>query len=425
MKKGRVRARRLGVVAGLVAFALVLAGCSELPQATPDWPNQVSGPLPSSITKQLNDAVSQAMTLSGASGAIVGVWAPWSGSWTAGVGTTAVKGATPMTTSMHFRIGQVTTSMTCSVLLQMVDSGKVKLDDKVESLLPQMTGTSGTTLRQLCQNTSGIGDYTAELQPQFVDNPTRQWVPLELVTDGMGAATPGSTTSFTQSNAGIILLGMALQSESGQNWEQLYDRYIFQRLGMDNSSLPTVNSLTAPAPQGYATALNTDGSPQCGTVNDVATQSPTLSWTAGGVVSNLSDLKEYSEALASGALLSKGTAKAQWSTVPMGSPVPSWQTWGLGAQQFGPLRGQVGDVPGFLTAMMSDPTSGLTVVVMLNNSSAGSSFIQNLGLKLATIASTAPAKAGKAGKAPSISLPWTADQTDAAMKAAAVCQPAH
>lgn len=412
--------RRLGVVAALAVAALVLAGCSELPRATPDWPAQASGPLPSSVATQLHDSVEQAMQLSGAPGAIVGVWAPWSGSWTTALGTTAAKGGAPMSTAMHFRVGQVTTSMTCSVLLQMAQEGKVRLDGPVDDYLPQMTGTSGVTLRQLCENTSGIGDFTAELEPEFVDNPTRKWVPLELVTDGMGEAAAGSTSTFSASNAGIVLLGMALESESNQTWQQLYDRYVFQRLGMTGSSLPTTDSLPAPYSPGYATQLNTDGSPQCGTTANVTVQSPTLSWTAGGVVSDLADLKVYSQALASSALISKASAAEQWQTIPMGTGAPSWQTWGFGAQQFGPLRGQVGDVPGYLTAMMSDPTSGLTVVVMLNDSSAGESFIENLGLKLAAIAATAPARHGTA---PKVAVPVTTDQADASMKAAAVCQP--
>lgn len=422
MKRDRVRLRRLGVIAGLLTTALVLAGCSELPVATTSWPSQAGGSLPASTTSKLHDAVEQAMTDAGASGAIVGVWAPWSGSWTAALGTTTPKGSTPVTTAMDFRIGQVTTSMTCTVLLEMADAGKVDLDAKVSTYLPQMTGTGGVTLRQLCQNTSGIGDYTQELASQFVDNPTRQWVPLELITDGMGAAPAGSTSSFLASNAGLILLGMALQSASGQDWEQLYDHYVFQRLGMSSSSLPTGDSLPAPYIRGYATVLNPDNSPQCGTVDDVTVQSPTASWTAGGVVSSLSDLEKYSRALAAGSLVSPKSRTAQWKTVSMGSKAPSWQTWGLGVEKFGPLLGQVGDVPGYLTAMMSDPSSGLTIVVMLNNSSAGASFIQNLGMKLASIASGA---AAVKGKAPSISLPWTSDQADAGMKAAEVCQSSH
>jgi D-alanyl-D-alanine carboxypeptidase len=212
MTVGRSRSRRWGSIAAVAVAALLLSGCSPSADAIAQWPTQASGPLPTSVQTQLQDSVDAAMKLAGASGAIVGVWAPWSGSWTAGIGTTTLKGSTPVTTKMQFRIGQNTTSMTCTVLLGLVDDGRVKLDDPVSKFLPQMTGVGSITLGQLCQNTSGIGSYTPDLVPQFVDNPKREWVPLELVTDGMGsagAATPGDV--YANSDAGIVaVVGFAV-----------------------------------------------------------------------------------------------------------------------------------------------------------------------------------------------------------------------
>lgn len=362
------------------------------------------------------------MKLSGSSGAIVGVWAPWAGSWTAGLGTTTAKGSTPVTTSMPFRIAQSTTSMTCTVLLALVDNGTVGLDDPASTYLPQMTGIGDVTLRQLCQNTSGIGDYSAELASQFVNNPLRQWATLELVTDGMGVAAPGSSAgAFSNSNAGIILLGMALQAASGQSWSQLYQKYVFDRLGMTNTSFPgpAQTTIIGTHPHGYATELTEAGALTCGTVDDVTDLSPSMAGTAGGVISSLPDLKAYSQALAAGALVSKSSFASQWKTVSLGSTAPSWEGYGLGVEVLGPMRGQSGAIPGYLTTMMSDPTSGLTVVVMLNNSSAGANFIQQLGMQLASIASKAPAVKGTA---PTISLPWTAEQAATSMASDAVCQ---
>jgi D-alanyl-D-alanine carboxypeptidase len=423
MRRGRRHWRALSAVASLAVAAVLLSGCSA-DLVTPRWPAQSTATLSTTVEKQLNDAVVSAMKLSGSSGAIVGVWAPWAGSWTAGLGTTTAKGSTPVTTSMPFRIAQSTTSMTCTVLLALVDNGTVGLDDPASTYLPQMTGIGDVTLRQLCQNTSGIGDYSSELASQFVNNPLRQWATLELVTDGMGVAAPGSSAgAFSYSNAGIILLGMALQSASGQSWSQLYQKYVFGRLGMTNTSFPgpTQTTMIGTHPHGYATELTEAGALTCGTVDDVTDLSPSMAGTAGGVISSLPDLKAYSQALAAGALVSKSSFASQWKTVTLGSTAPSWEGYGLGVEMLGPMRGQSGAIPGYLTTMMSDPTSGLTVVVMLNNSSAGANFIQQLGMQLASIASKAPAVKGTA---PTISLPWTAEQAATAMTSAAVCQPA-
>ncbi|MDQ1608093.1 MAG: D-alanyl-D-alanine carboxypeptidase, partial [Microbacteriaceae bacterium] len=210
---------RLAVVALTALLVLTATGCTQTMDASAHLPKQVDGALPTSVVSELSGAVTSAVTLAGASGAVIGVWAPWAGSWTAAPGTTAISGSVPMTTDMHFRIASNTASMTCTVLLALVDQRTVALDDLVTKYLPRMTDLDLITLGELCRNTSGLGDYVPTLAPQFVNNPTRQWPALELITDGLAApraGTPGER--FSYSNAGIVLLGMALEAATGKDW---------------------------------------------------------------------------------------------------------------------------------------------------------------------------------------------------------------
>ncbi|MDQ1588675.1 MAG: D-alanyl-D-alanine carboxypeptidase [Microbacteriaceae bacterium] len=410
------------VLAGLLG--LTATGCTQHTDASAHLPKQVEGALSTSTASELSNAVTSAMTLAGASGAIVGVWAPWAGSWTATPGTTAISGSVPMTSEMHFRIASNTTSMTCTVLLALADEGTVALDDLVTKYLPRMTNLDLITLGDLCRNTSGLGDYVPALEPQFVNNPRREWPALELLTDGMAAprtGTPGE--KFSYSNAGIVLLGIALQTVTGKSLDELYRSYIFNRLGMSETSLPATgdHAIPQPHPLGYATALDAAGAPLCGTLVDETLLSPSVGGAAGGAVSSLSDMKTYVEALATGALVSKKSSAAQWTTIPLGGDVPSWEGYGLGVMQFGPLRGYDGEIPGFISAMVTDPKTGLTVVVVLNNSTSGRQFARTLALQLASIASKAPARTGSA---PVIALPWSAQQAADGLKGMAVCPPA-
>jgi len=415
---------RKAVTASLVGIAVVaLAACTQTADATSKLPQQVSGSLESSVSQQLDDAVTAAMKRTGASGAIVGVWAPWAGSWTLAKGTTTPKGSTKVSTSMSFRIGANTKSMTCTVLLALADSGKVALNDLAAKYLPRMVGLGSITLAQLCESTSGLGDYQPGLASQFVNNPTRQWVPMELASDGLAESATGSPgEKYAASDTGYILLGMALQAATGRSWSDLYNQYVWQPLGMKNTSLPDPATLNLPSPHvnGYATAVDAAGAPQCGTTMDETELSSSMGWTAGGVVSTLSDLKTYAQALAAGTLVSSDSSKRQWSTHPLSADAPTWEGYGMGVVTLGPMRGYSGDIPGFLTSMMSDPTSGLTVVVMLNNSTVGSSYAQLLGMQLASIASKASAKTGKA---PVIALPWSQKQAEQGMASNAICPP--
>jgi D-alanyl-D-alanine carboxypeptidase len=375
-------------------------------------------------TDQLDAALTDAMTLAGASGAIAGVWAPWAGHWVDAAGTTTLKGDEPVSPAMRFRIGANTRSMTCTVLLRLVDEGTVALDDPVTDYLERTPGVDGITLGQLCQGTSGLADYRSELAAQFVNNPTRQWPPLELVSSALASTRTGAPgIAWHDSAGGYVLLGMALEAATHSDWPTLYQKYIVNPLHLQSTSYPGPAELTITGshPHGYATGRQPNGALMCGTVEDVTEISTSMAGVSGGVVSNLADMKTWSEALASGTLLSTASKKKQWTTVSMGKNAPSWQGYGLGAVQIGPFRGESGAITGFSSAMLSDPVSGLTVVVMLNNSSSGAALAQHLAQRLASIAAKLPPTKGTS--APLIEIPWSEAQMVQAIKKDAVCQP--
>jgi D-alanyl-D-alanine carboxypeptidase len=409
----------------LALSSLVLSGCTASADAKTDARAQVETPFPGEISERLDAALAEAMSLSGSSGAIAGVWAPWSGQWVVSPGTTAPGGTARMSTGMRFRIAANTKSMTCTVLLRLVDEHKVKLSDPVSMYLPRIADLDGITLGQLCQNTSGIADYRPGLAAQFVNNPTREWPPLEVVSSGLASdrlGAPGSV--WSDSNTGFVLLGMALQSATNEDWSTLYRHYIFGPLGMADTSFPdpATVGIAGPHPQGFAAAVDPGGQLMCDNILDRTELSNSMLGVAGGVVSTVSDLKTWVQALAAGALVSKKSGERQWETVPLGANSASWESYGLGVQQVGPLRGSAGAIPGFLSAMLSDPASGLTVVVMLNNSNAGAGFVEDLAQRLASVVSKVPASGNET--APLLELPWSEDQTVQAMQAAAVCQSA-
>ena len=76
-------------------------------------------------------------------------------------------------------------------------------------------------------------------------------------------------------------------------------------------------------------------------------------------------------------------------------------------------------MPGYLSAVFSDPVTGLTVALVLNNSAAGAGVAASLAWQLAAIASKAVAAAGES--VPEAGLPWSAQQNHDAIAAAAIC----
>ncbi|MDW6062233.1 serine hydrolase domain-containing protein [Streptomyces sp. FXJ1.4098] len=70
----------------------------------------------------------------------------------------------------RYRIGSQTKLMTATVLLQLVQEGKVGLDDKLADVLPEVAQrdlverADEITVRQLIRHTSGIPDFFASGQ---------------------------------------------------------------------------------------------------------------------------------------------------------------------------------------------------------------------------------------------------------------------
>ena len=68
----------------------------------------------------------------------------------------------PATKDMHFRNGAVAISYISTVLLQLVDQGKVRLDDKLSKWSPGLPNSDRVSLRMLANMTAGYSDYVAD-----------------------------------------------------------------------------------------------------------------------------------------------------------------------------------------------------------------------------------------------------------------------
>lgn len=410
------RARRALAVSLAAALAAVLAACAPEATATVTLPDQVSASLDADTQTQLQDAVEAAMAASGSTGAIAGVWVPWAGTWLQGLGTGGAGGA-KTTADMTFKANASTRTMTCDVLYALVHEGTVQLDDPVTDYVPGLPGYEDITLEQLCDSTSGIAGYASAISWRWRANPTRVWNPRELMAYGLGKpATGAAGVSFSDSDTGYVMLGQALEHATGKSAAELYDEYVFTPTGMTSSALPDTSTVQL---QGLYTR-DVDGKISCDTseASNLTSLSPSAGYTAEGVTTNLTDLGRYTQAVATGAR--DFDAKGRFDDgLPAAKDAASWFTATGGAYQAGTLIGQFGSVPGYLTAAFADRDTGMTIVVVLNNSRGPSYLARSLAWELAAIASKAPAASGQT--APDAGLPWTAADMAAQVESYAIC----
>jgi D-alanyl-D-alanine carboxypeptidase len=347
---------------------LVVAACSSAGVAPTQATPTVGVPAFAAKLQPLLEAKMQQLRIPGA---IIYVDDLGQGSWTTTLGTSDLATKAPMNVNSHMRIGSITKTFTATVILQLVDEGKLGLDDPVVKYLPQVPNGANITIRELLNMTSGLFNYSNDegFQQALVADPGKVWDPKELVSIAFRHQpyfAPGQGLHYTNTN--YILLGMLIEQITGMPVEKAFQQRIFTPLGMDGSSLPPriSSAIPDPHPHGYALAetLGRTGAPL-----DVTGWSPSWAWTAGSAISTLHDLKIWTKTLATGQLLSAATQKERLSWVPYKGV--SWighdtVAYGLGLADFGGVIGHNGEVPGFQSFMGYQPQKGATIVVLTN-----------------------------------------------------------
>jgi D-alanyl-D-alanine carboxypeptidase len=410
-------------VAATLASACLLAGlsaCTPGDDPAADF-EQVEGSFDAEVVEQLDATLAEAVRLSGSSGAVAGVWAPWAGGWTVGTGTVDFsEGADEVTADTRFQLAEGTGQLTCAVMLRLVDAGVVELDEQVADMVNGIPGLEGITLEQLCRNRSGIADYYGPLRSHFVTNPGRIWSSNELIASGLAAGRKGEPgATWSESRTGILLLASALEQRTGRSWSDLAKQYVLDPLELEATSLPAAARTSyAGALGGYA-ARTPGGQPACDAIVDVSERSSSIGGTASGARTTLTDAKAISESFATGEMFEEATARDVWTLTPFGGDAPGWQAQGIGAQQYGPLRGIAGESTGALSALFTDPETGLTVVLALNNSTGGETLVREAAFALASIASKAAPAVDR--DRPLVELPWSLEQATQRMTDAAAC----
>ncbi|MBS1180321.1 MAG: aminopeptidase [Proteobacteria bacterium] len=144
----------------------------------------------------------------------------------------------PMTASRLLPICSISKQMTCGVLLDLLGDPSA-LDDQLAEFLPNLEGRR-PTIRELCDNRSGLRDYwaltalhgahhegvfrRADARPLFARMKTSHFE-------------PGSQYSY--SNGNFRILSDLLEDKSGRSLAELYARHIFGPAGMRDARLAT------------------------------------------------------------------------------------------------------------------------------------------------------------------------------------------
>jgi D-alanyl-D-alanine carboxypeptidase len=309
-------------------------------------------------------------------GSIIAIRDDQGKTWKTTNGYADLSARAPIRSNMLFRMGSNTKTFTGTVILQLADAGKLRLDDPVNkylsaemhSYMPAYDGDR-ITIRHLLQHTSGVANFTTDPAwgSAFISEPFKQYFPQELLLIANKHALDADAPkfgSFFYSNTNYVLLGLVIRKASGMTYEEAVANGITIPLGLQDTSIPLLGDALIPSPfsRGYWEDTET------GTLHDVTARDSSTVWSSGNLITSISDLARWGEVLGKGTLLSSATQAQRMQYVPMNDHL----AYGLGlVKDVGfNLVGHQGGMIGYTSQVYYVPDKGYTLAFFYNRTLA-------------------------------------------------------
>jgi len=277
-----------------------------------------------------------------------------------GYGMANVAHSVAVTPDTVFHIASISKNILAAVVLQLVDEGKLRLDDDVTKYVPEApTLGHHVTVRQLLNHTSGIYSFTS--LPDAANNErlelTHEQV-LGLIKDKPFDFEPG--TRWRYDNSAFYLAGMVVERVTKQEYGAYVREHVFKPLGMSSASLCYARMVVPHLASGY----EVDG----GALVNAAFMTWKLPFAGGAVCATATDLAKWQAALDSGRVLTPSSLALMRTptTLADGTKIDYGLGTRLGSLDGHRVLGHTGSGGGFRSVLASFPDDHLTVVVLIN-----------------------------------------------------------
>ena len=260
----------------------------------------------------------------------------------------------------RFRIGSMNKMFTAVSILQLVQAGKLGLDDPLGKYLtdyPNKDVAAKVTIHQLLTHTGGTGDiFGPDFDKHRLELRTLQDY-VKLYGTRAPQFEPGSKWEY--SNYGFILLGVIIEKVTGQSYYDYVRERVYVPAGMTSSGSEPEDQAVADRSIGYTRMDSPQGKPNTDTL-------PYRGTSAGGGYSTVEDLVKFANALQENKLLNPHYTELLTTGKP-GTPDNTY-AYGFGDHKINGTRcfGHGGGAPGMNGALEICPGPGYVVAVLAN-----------------------------------------------------------
>lgn len=270
----------------------------------------------------------------------------------------------PATEKTQYHIASISKTFTTVAIMQLVEQGKVRLDDKLNQYIPWFQGknkiadANNITIRQVLSHTSGIfrdGDTDHWISGNFPKDLSKSFSSTALILE--------NATSFKYTNYGFSLLGLVIEKVSGLTYGEYCKKHILRLLKMD-STFTDFHSGIANVAVGYGRDIP-------GEERVIFESSVTHAYApATGCISDVMDVGKLISALAFDSKVKLLSRESKKEIMRSYEKTIEDEEYGLGlAIEYISGRkivGHSGGFRGFITQALVDPESGLGVVILSN-----------------------------------------------------------
>ena len=253
----------VGGIALVPAFVLGLWAYTALTAETihPN-PNEIPSAMGSAPSARWNEAAEQArqrvraslaeQNLAGLSVAVGVAGDGLAGEivWAEGVGWADLENRTPVKPDTRFRIGTASTVLTSADVGLLLEQGRLKLDDEIQTYVPEFPKKQWpVTLRHLMAHTAGVRNDGGDEGPLLSAACRRPVDGLDHFAAKPLLFEPG--TQYRYSSYGWILMSAAVEAAAGESFLTFMERQVFAPFGMDETKSDSVANPVAGRASSY------------------------------------------------------------------------------------------------------------------------------------------------------------------------------
>lgn len=251
-------------------------------------------------------------------------------------------GATSLGADDSLVIGSVTKTFVAATVLQLVEEGRLDLDDAVLDHLPgERSVTRDITIRQLLDHTSGLADvFNDKTRVGIETEPREAWDRRELFAT-LHAPWYAPGEGYAYANTNYYLLGLIVERLTGASLADELDRRFFTPLG-----LPTAHVV----------------SPDDGASAPLEPAWASIFWASGAMTASAADLARWGDALYGDVLLDAESRREMMRL--------NREDYGLGVQRIevpgATGHGHTGMLKTYTSLLLHLPDEDVTLALLVN-----------------------------------------------------------